>query len=132
MSQSWSVVTFLFLFHQLELMRLWLREEDLLLFHLRCGHFHHSTDVATVKVAEELYLTPHEIMHWHEGRLLGSAKPANQLVSNIGEPGDCLKVVTDAIIEVCLCMVCIGGALLGNKACPYGKTYVLKTLTHQV
>jgi hypothetical protein len=26
---------------------------------------------------------PHELMHWHEGGLLGGAKPANQLVANI-------------------------------------------------
>ncbi len=125
MSQSRSVVTFLFLFCELELMRLCLREEDLFALHLHCGHSHCSTDVATVKVAEELYLTLHELMHWHEGGLLGSAKPENQLVPNIGEPGDCPKLVPDAFIEVCLRMLCVSGASLGNKACPYGKTYIL-------
>jgi hypothetical protein len=29
-------------------------------------------------------------------------------------------------------MVCFGGALLGNDACPFSETYALKTLTHQV
>jgi hypothetical protein len=32
-------------------------------------------DVATIEVAEELYLMLHELMHWHEGGLLGGAKP---------------------------------------------------------
>ena len=56
----------------------------------------------------------HELLNQHEGRILGSTKPADQLVANIGEPGDCLKVIPDAFIEVCLCTVCIGGALLDN------------------
>jgi hypothetical protein len=44
----------------------WLREEDLFTLLLRCGQLHCSMDVATVKVAEELYLMPHEFMHQHE------------------------------------------------------------------
>jgi hypothetical protein len=68
-------------------------------------------------------------MHWHEGGLLGGTKLVDQLVVNIGEPGDCLKVIP---IEAHLCRVCIGGALLGNDVGPFGQTYVLKTLTHQV
>ncbi len=71
-------------------------------------------------------------MHQHEGRLLGSTKPVDQLVADIGEPGDCLKVIPDAFVEVCLYTFCISGALLGNDVCPFSQTYVLKTLTHQV
>jgi hypothetical protein len=90
-------------------------------------------DVTTAKVAEKLYSTLHELMHWHEGGLLGSAKPVDQLVmTNIGEPGDCIVVIPDTFIEVCLCTVCFGGALPGDNAHPFGKTYILKTLTHQV
>jgi hypothetical protein len=71
---------------KLKVMCLWLHKEDLFALLLRHGQLHHSTDVATtVKVAEKLYLTPHELMHWYEGGLLSSAKPANQLVANIGE-----------------------------------------------
>ncbi len=69
---------------------------------------------------------PHDFMHWHEGRLLGSTKPADQLVANIGEPGNSLKVILDAFVKVCLCTVCIGGALLGDDVCPFGQTYALK------
>ncbi len=76
-------------------------------------------DVAIVKIAEELYSMPHKLMHWHEGGLLGGAKPADQLVANIGEPGDCLKVIPDALVKVCLRTVCFGGASLGNVACQF-------------
>ncbi len=75
---------------------------------------------------------PHELGHWHESRLLGSTKPADQLVAKIGEPGDGLKVIPDAFIKVCLCTVCVVGTLLCNDMCPFGQTFVLKTLTHQV
>ncbi len=113
-------------------MHLGLRKEDLFALLLCHGHFHCLTKVAAIKVAEELYLMPHELMHQHEGGLLSSTKPANQLVANIGEPGNCLKVIPDAFVKVRLCTVCISGALLGNDACPFSQTYVLKILTHQV
>jgi hypothetical protein len=67
-------------------MRLGLREEDLFTLLLCRGYLHGLTEVATVEIADELYLTPHELMHQHEGELLGSTKPANQLVANIGDP----------------------------------------------
>ncbi len=89
-------------------------------------------EVATIKIADELYLMPHELVHLHEGGLLGSAKPANQLVANIGEPGNSLKVIPNAFVKICLCMVYIGGALLRDDVCPFSQSYVLKTLTHQI
>ncbi len=79
-------------------------------------------EVATVEIADELYLTPHELMHWHEGRLLGGTKPVDQLAANIWEPSNCLKVIPDASVKVCLRMVCVSGASLGNKARPFGQT----------
>jgi hypothetical protein len=36
---------------------------------------------------------PHELVHWHVGGLLGPTNPADQLVANVGELGDGLKVV---------------------------------------
>ena len=74
----------------------------------------------------------HELVHQHEGRLLGSTKPVDQLVASLGEPGGCLKVIFDAFVKVRLRTVCIGGALLGDDVGPFGQTYILKTLTHQV
>jgi hypothetical protein len=59
-------------------------------------------EVATTKIADELYSTPHELVHWDEGRLLGSMKPADQMVANIGESGKGLKIIPDAFVEVCL------------------------------
>jgi hypothetical protein len=79
-------------------------------------------EVAAVKIADELYSMPHKLMHLHEGGLLGSTKPVDQLVANIGELSNCLKVIPDALVEVCLCMVCIGGTLLGNDVYPFSQT----------
>jgi hypothetical protein len=87
-------------------------------------------EVATVEIAEELYSTPHELVHQHEGGLLGSTKSADQLVANIWESSNCLKVIPDAFIQVRLRTVCIGGALLGNDICLFGQAYILKMLTH--
>jgi hypothetical protein len=119
-------------FCKLKLMRLGLRKEDLFTLLLHRGYLHHSMEVATIKIADELYSMPHELMHRHESRLLGSTKPADQLVTDIGEPDDGLKVILDAFVEVCLCTVCIVGALLCNDVHPFGQTYILKILTHQV
>jgi hypothetical protein len=88
-------------------------------------------ELATVKIADELYLMPHELVHWHESRLLGGRKSVDHLVADIGEPGNCLKVIPDAFVEVHLRTVCIGGALLDNDVGLFGDTYVLKTLIHQ-
>jgi hypothetical protein len=112
-------------------MCLGLQGEDLFTLLLRRGYLHCLTEVATIKIANELHLMPYELMHWHEGGLLGSMKPENQLVASIGEPSNCLKVILDAFVEVCLRTVCIGGALLGNDICPFSQTYIVKTLTHQ-
>jgi hypothetical protein len=118
--------------HKLELMCLGLRKEDLFTLLLRCGYFHCWMELATLKMAEKLYLTPHELVHWHESRLLGCTKPADQQVAYIGEPGNSLKKIPDAFVKVCLCMICIVGALLCNDVGPFGQIYVLKALTHQV
>ncbi len=70
-------------------------------------------------------------MHWHESGLLCRTKPANQLVANVGELGDGLKVVPDALIEVCLHTICIVRALFCDNAGPLCQAYVLKTLTQE-
>jgi hypothetical protein len=71
-------------------------------------------------------------MHWHDGRILGGTTPADQQVADIGEPGNCIEVIPDALIKVHPHTVCFSGALPGNDVCPFSLTYVLKTLTHQV
>ncbi len=92
---------------KLVLVHLRLHEEDLFTLLLRPGYVHRSTEVVTLKVAETLHSMPHELVHWHESRLLCRTKPANQLVANVRKPGNSLKVVPDALIEVCLCTICI-------------------------
>ncbi len=116
---------------ELVLVHLGLRKKDFLTLLLPLGHFHCSMEVATLKVAEKLHLTPHELVNWHECKLHGCTKPVDQLVVNIGEPGNSLKVVPDAIVKACLCMICIVLALLHDDAGPLGQAYVLKALTHE-
>ncbi len=89
-------------------------------------------EVATIKVAEKLYLTPHDLMHWHESRLLRSTEPANQLVAYVQESGNGLKVIPDTLVEVCLRMICIVWASCHDDAGPLGQAYALKALTHEV
>ncbi len=115
---------------ELVLVRLRLWEEDLFTLLLRRGYVHCSTEVVALEVAEKLYLTTHEIVHQHESELLGQTKPANQLVANVREPGNGLKVVPDTLVEFFLCMICIFWTLLLDDAGPFGQAYVLKTLTH--
>jgi hypothetical protein len=66
---------------KLVLVHLGLCKEDLFTLLLRHNYVHCLTEVATIKVAEKLYLTPHERVHWHESVLLRSSEPANQLVA---------------------------------------------------
>ena len=74
---------------------------------------------------------PHELVHWHESGLLGRTKPANQLIAKVGEPGKGLKVVPDALVEVCLCTICIVLASFCDNAGPLGQAYILKALTQE-
>ncbi len=102
---------------KLVLVHLRLHEEDLFTLLLRRGYVHQSTEVVTLEVAEKLHLMPHELVHRHESRLLGRTKPANQLVANVGESGNGLKVVPDALAEGC-------SALFGH--------HFVTTLVHSV
>ncbi len=116
---------------KLVLVCLRLRKEDLITLLLCRWYVHCLTEVATLKVAEELHLMPHELMHRHECRGLGQMKPANQLVTHGGKPSNGLKVVPDAFFKVCLHMICIVWASLRNNAGPFGQAYILKALTQE-
>ncbi len=116
----------------LVLVHLGLRKEDLFTLLLRHRYVNHSTEVATIKVAEKLYLTPCELMHQHECGLLRSTEPANQLVAYVQESGNGLKVIPDTLVEVCLCRICIVWASLCNDAGPLSQAYTLKALIHEV
>jgi hypothetical protein len=116
---------------ELVLVHLRLRKEDLFTLLLRHRYVHHSTEVVTLKVAEKLHLMPNELMHWHESGLLGHTKPANQLVANVGKPGNGLKGVPNELVKVCLCTICIVWASFCNNAGPLGQAYVLKVLTQE-
>ncbi len=116
---------------KLVLVCLRLRKEDLFTLLLRHGYVHRSMEVVSLEVAEKLHLTPHELVHRHERGLICRTKPANQLVANVGEPGDGLKVVPDALVEVCLRTICILRALFRDDAGPLCQAYVLKALTQE-
>jgi hypothetical protein len=100
-------------------MCLGLRREDLFTLLLRLGYFHSSMEIATLKIAEELYSTPQDLVHLHESRLLCHTKPVDQLFAKVGEPGNGLEVVPDTFVEVCLCTICIVWAPLCNDAGPF-------------
>jgi hypothetical protein len=117
---------------ELVLVRLGLHKEDFFTLLLRCGYIHHLMEVITLKVAEKLYSTPHELMHWHESGLLRSTEPANQLVAYVRNSGDGLKIIPDTLVKVCLCTICIVWALLRDDAGPLSQAYALKALTHEV
>jgi hypothetical protein len=116
---------------KLVLVHLGLRKEDLFTLLLRRGYVHCLTEVVTLKVAEKLHLTLHELVHWHESGLFCRIKPANQLVANIWEPGNSLKVVPDALDKVCLRPICIVGASFCGDAGPLRQAYVSKALTQE-
>jgi hypothetical protein len=116
---------------KLVLVHLRLCKEDLFTLLLCRGYVHHSTEVVTLKVAEKLHSMLQELVHWHESGLLGRAKPENELVTDVGEPGDGLKVVPDALVEVCLHPICIVRALFCNNAGPLCQAYILKALTQE-
>ncbi len=115
---------------KLVLVCLRLRKEDLFTLLLRCGNVHCLTEVVALKVAEKLYSTMHELVHRHESGLLGRTKPANQLVANVGEPSNGLKVVPDTFVNFFLHTICIFLTSLHDDAGPFSQAYVLKTLTH--
>jgi hypothetical protein len=116
---------------KLVLVHLRLCKEDLFTLLLCCRYVHHSMKVVNLEVPEKLHSMLHELVHWHESWLLGRTKPANQLVANVGEPSNGLKVVSDACIEVCLCTICIIWALFCDSTGPLGQAYVLKALTQE-
>ncbi len=109
-----------------------LHKKDLFTLLLHCRYVHCSTEVATLKVAEKLYLMPHELMHWHESGLLSSTEPANLLVAYVWESGDSLKIIPDTLVKVCLRTICIVWASLHDDAGPPSQAYALKALTHEV
>jgi hypothetical protein len=57
-------------------------------------------ELTTLKVAEKLYSTLHELVNQHESGLLRSTEPANQLVAYVWESGNGLKIIPDTLVKV--------------------------------
>ena len=70
-------------------------------------------------------------MDWHERRFLGGTKPTYQLVANVRESCDGLKVILLALDKVILCSIACFLAVISYNVGPLGETYALETLFHQ-
>ena len=75
-------------------MFLWHGEKNLLDFFLLCGQRYRRPKEPFLEVTNKLHLAMHVIMHGNERRLLSGAKPIDQLVTNVWEPGEHLKVTS--------------------------------------
>ena len=106
----------------------WYEEKNLLNLLLNAGQCHCATEQAVLEVHDQLYPVAHEVMHRHECRLLDSAKPANQLVSNVGEPHQCFKVVLDALEKVFVCLVVLSGTSCEYIIAPVSECNFLQAL----
>ena len=104
------------------------RKEDLLdLLRLR-GQLHRRTKEPFLEVAHELHSSPHVIMHRHECGLSSHTKPADQLVADVREPGECLEVVLLVFDEVFVRLACVVRASRRYNVRPFGQTDLLETL----
>ena len=72
-------------------------------FSLR-GQLHHCPKELFLEVTKELHLIMHVIVHGHECQFLSGAQPADQLVANVQEPGNCLEVISLSFAEVFKCL----------------------------
>jgi hypothetical protein len=88
-------------------------------------------EVATLEIAEELYSTPHELVHWHEGGLLGCTKPVDQLVANVGEPHECLEIISLAFDEVFERLALIIQATCRDDVQPFDQADLLEALLQE-
>ena len=72
----------------------------------------------------------HVLMKWHENELLGGIKPRNQLVANIWEPCDGLKVIPFALDKVILCLISCHLTVICYNVGSLRETYALEALFH--
>ena len=90
----------------------WDGEKNLLNLLLVAGQCHRVTKQAVLEVRHQLYPAAHKVMNRHECRLLHGTEPADQLVSDIGEPRQCFEVVSDTLEEAFVRL-----AFLGRASC---------------
>ena len=104
------------------------REEDLLdLLGLR-GQLHRRTKEPFLEVAHKLHSLPHVVMHRHECGLSSRAKPADQLVTDVREPGECFEIVSLALNEALVRLARIVRASRGHDVQPFGQADLLEAL----
>ena len=90
----------------------WDGEKNLLNLLLVAGQCHRATKQAVLEVRHQLYPAAHKVMNRHECGLFHGTEPADQLVSDIGEPRQCFEVVSDALEKVLVHL-----AILGQASC---------------
>jgi hypothetical protein len=113
------------------LMLFWNREKNLLDFFLLCGQLHHHPKEPFLEVTKELHTATHVVMHRHERRLLSSAKPADQLVANVLEPGKYLEIISLTFDKAFEHFGIFIQATGGDDVLPFGQADLLETLLEQ-
>ena len=104
------------------------RKKDLFdLLRLR-GQLHRRTKETLLEVAHELHSSPHVIMHRHECGLSSRAKPADQLVADVREPGECFEIVSLALNEALVRLARVVRASRGHDVQPFGQADLLEAL----
>ena len=115
----------------LELMLPRHRKEDLLDPLRFRGKLHRRRKESFLEVAYKLHSSPHVVMHGHESGLSSRAKPADQLVADVREPGECLEVVSLAVDEVLVRLARVVRASRGHDVRPFGQADLLETLLQE-
>ena len=98
---------------------------DLLLV---AGQCHRATKQAVLEVRHQLYPAAHKVVNRHECGLFHGTEPADQLVSDIGEPRQCFEVVSDALEKVFVRLAFLGRASRGYDVSPLSECDFLQAL----
>ena len=96
----------------------WNGEKNLLDLLLVAEQCHRATEQAVLEVPHQLYPAAHKVMNRHECGLFHGTGPADQLVTNIGEPRECFEVVSDALKKVFVRFAFLGRASHGYDVSP--------------
>ena len=110
------------------LMLPWHRKEDLLDLLRLHGQLHRCTKEPFLEVAHELHSSSHVVMHRHECGLSSRTKPADQLVTDVWEPGERLEIVSLAVDEVLIRLARVVRASRGHDVQPFGQADLLEAL----
>ena len=106
----------------------WDGEKNLLDLLLVAGQCHRATKQAVLEVRHQLYPAAHKVVNRHECGLFHGTEPADQLVSDIGEPRQCFEVVSDALKKVLVRLAFLGRASCRHDVAPLSECDFLQAL----